>query len=152
MPPTSGQLVAPLITGFVIAPAWMPHFERIALYWPPAINFFIAACTGFCMPLFFGIAMPYGASPYGWPETLNWPLDCLAMYAATGESAMPTSARPLDSARFAPFWSGNTSTVTLHFFACAWASVCWVVPFSTATLWLQRSASVLIVGPPWAFV
>ena len=69
---------------------------------------------------------------------------------------MPTSARPLESARFAPFWSGKTDTVTpglpaaVHFLPCAVASSACVVPFSTATLWPQRSASVLIVGPPCA--
>src|SRR5437660_516042 len=67
---------------------------------------------------------------------------------------MPTSPRPLDSARFAPFWSGNTSTLTpglpaaLHFALCAVASAACVVPFSTAALWPQRAASELNVGPP----
>src|SRR5439155_20705029 len=70
---------------------------------------------------------------------------------------MPTCARPLDSARFAPFWSGKTSTFTaalpaaLHFLPCAVASAACVVPFSTATVRPQRSARVLIVGPPLAF-
>ena len=40
------------------------------------------------------------------PVTSNWPLDCLAAYSATGESASTASARPLDSARLAPLWSG----------------------------------------------
>src|SRR5436309_12762382 len=100
--------------------------------------------------------MPYGAVPYGLPTSLNCPLDFLTWYAATGESAIPTSARPLERARFAPFWSGNTSRVTaglpaaLHFLPCAVASAASVVPFSTATLWPQRSARLLIVGPPCA--
>ena len=53
---------------------------------------------------------------------------------------MPTSARPLESARLAPFWSGKVSTFTpclpaaLHFLLWAVASSCCVVPFSTATV------------------
>ena len=35
------------------------------------------------------------------------------MYAATGESAMPSSARPLEIARLAPFWSGIDLDVDL---------------------------------------
>jgi hypothetical protein len=70
------------------------------------------------------------------------------MYAATGESAIPTSARPLEMARFAPFWSGNVRTLTLHFFAWVPASVCCVVPFSTATVLPHRSASAPTAGTP----
>src|SRR6478609_3034163 len=66
------------------------------------------------------------------------------MYAATGESAMPTWARPLESARFAWFWSLKADTLTLglpallHFLFWAVASACCVVPFSTATVLPQR--------------
>src|SRR3954447_7806416 len=63
----------------------------------------------------------------------------------------PTWARPLEIARFAPFWSGNVRTLTLHFFPCASASACCVVPFSTATVLLHRAASDMTAGPP-AFV
>ncbi len=58
----------------------------------------------------------------------------------------------------APFWSANVSTVTaglpafLHFTLCASASVCSVVPFSTATVWPQMSAMLLIDVPPDALV
>ena len=36
----------------------------------------MAASTGLAIPLFFGIAIPYGAVPYGRPDSLNVPLDC----------------------------------------------------------------------------
>ena len=62
---------------------------------------------------------------------------------------MPTSARPLEIARFAPFWSGKTEHVDLALLGLASASSCWVVPFSTATEWPQRSASVFGARRCW---
>ncbi len=38
--PTTAQLIAPLIFGFVIAPDWIPHFSRIFTYVPLAISCF----------------------------------------------------------------------------------------------------------------
>ena len=70
---------------------------------------------------------------------------------------MPTSARPLCRARFAPFWSGKADTETaafpasVHVLLWAVASSSWVVPFSTATVWPQRSFRVWMFGPPFAF-
>ena len=80
------------------------------MYVPFAIRVFMAASTGLAIPLFFGIAIPYGAVPYGWPDSLNVPPDCFTWYSATGESAMATSARPEDSARLTAFWSLKIST------------------------------------------
>ena len=71
---------------------------------------------------------------------------------------MPMSARPLESARLAPFWSGNTSTFTpdlpaaVHFLPCAVASSACVVPFSTATFLPHRPASPVTVVPPCALL
>src|SRR5919199_374526 len=67
---------------------------------------------------------------------------------------MPTWARPLDRARFAPFWSGKVSSLivgfpaAVHFLVWAVTSACCVVPFSTATDLPQRSASDVTLGPP----
>ena len=55
--------MAPLIFGFAIAPSWIPHFVRIALYLPSFISTLSAAKIGLSRPLPFGIAMPYGAVP-----------------------------------------------------------------------------------------
>src|SRR5262249_53859051 len=113
-----------------------------------------AAWVGFVIPFPFGSAMPYGALLYDFPVSLNCPFDCLTMYAATGESAIPTCWRPLWIARLAAFWSGYTWTPTpgfpafLHLPFWAVASDACVVPRSTPTEWPQRSASDLIVGPP----
>src|SRR5664279_2174243 len=58
---------------------------------------------------------------------------------------MPTSARPLETARLTAFWPGKLSTVTdflpslVHFLLWASASSCSTVPFSAATVLPQRS-------------
>jgi len=44
------------------APDCRPHFSRIFVYVPSAISFLSAAFTGAVIPLFLGIAKPYGAS------------------------------------------------------------------------------------------
>ena len=62
------------------------------------------------------------------------------------------------SARFAALWSGKTSTFTpdlpaaLQALPCLVASSAWVVPFSTATVVPQRSASVAGLTELPAFV
>src|SRR5436305_1695312 len=150
--------MAPLIFGVEMAPASTPQWVRIALYWP----FFISSCSaariGLSRPLPLGIAIPYGALAKLWPTSLNCPLDFLTWYSATGESAKPSCARPVDTARLAPFWSGNGRMVTaglpafLHLPLWVWASVSSVVPFSTATVCPQRSLIELIVVPPCALV
>ena len=58
-----GQLVAPLMAGLEMAPACTPHLSRIFMYVPSAMRCFRAASTGLAIPLFFGIAIPYGAVP-----------------------------------------------------------------------------------------
>src|SRR3954451_6022282 len=104
---------------------------RIDMYWPFLMRSSSAALITGASPLFLGIAMPYGAKPYDLPTSLNCPFDCLTRKAATGESAIPTCARPLESARLAPFWSGKVRTFAAlapHFLLWASASACCVVP------------------------
>jgi hypothetical protein len=61
--PVAGQLVAPLIVGFEMAPPCTPHLSRIFVYVPSDMSCFRAASTGWAIPLFFGMAIPYGAVP-----------------------------------------------------------------------------------------
>ena len=71
------------------------------------------------------------------------------MYWATCESAKPTAARPLDTARLASSWVAKLSTLST-FLWCErqtlisfWASDCSVVPLSTETAWPHRLSSPL---------
>ena len=114
-----------------------------------------AAFTGAAMPLPLGRANPYGATSKAWPLFMKTPFDVATMYAATWESANPTWARPLETARFASTLvavgedrDGLTSRAFVQVLAWVWASVCSVVPSSTATVWPQSEARPLKLGLP----
>jgi hypothetical protein len=61
--PRAGQLIAALIAGLEMAPACTPHLPRIFVYVPSDMRCLTAASIGSAIPLFLGIAIPYGAVP-----------------------------------------------------------------------------------------
>jgi hypothetical protein len=61
--PRAGQLIAALSAGLEMAPPCTPQLPRIFVYVPSDMRCLTAASIGSAIPLFWGIAIPYGAVP-----------------------------------------------------------------------------------------